>query len=477
MKLVPFILLMTFLFNSESEAEKIIKKREEDSADSYSKCYDELGCIETDSRWYDPNLRPVNLKPLDRHIIKTDFLLIKRNKSESGDLLYNGMMAKYNSIKAAGFNIHADILILIHDFTSNGYTGWIKHLSTVLLKRKSYVNIISVDWQRGAEPPYDQAISNARVVALEIMALLKELKERFSTKLNTVHIVGHGVGAHIAGYVGATYNNIKKITGLDPNGPRFEGMPDIVKLNPTCAKYVEVIHTDAFDSRSEGTKEAMGHSDFYINDANLQPGCPENTTFDGVISVDRSNLNEGKYYPDVVTKGPSKAISDVKCVFLGIKCDSYEDFTKGKCISCNKTDSTCRTFGLKQYKSSIQKSTFFLNTADHAPYCMFEYKISVFVKNENKKFNGYFDFILVDDKADVAEASLSDPVSNYRDIISGGSNTYIYYARPPKIGKIKEARVRWNEAKKIYCFIYCKQVINVEKISIKFLGTGRDDQG
>lgn len=39
-------------------------------------------------------------------------------------------------------------------------------------------NIISVDWQRGAEPPYDQAISNARVVALEIINIIKEIKVR-----------------------------------------------------------------------------------------------------------------------------------------------------------------------------------------------------------------------------------------------------------------------------------------------------------
>lgn len=43
----------------------------------FSKCYDEIGCIETDTRWYDKKKRPVNLHPLERHIIKTDFILIK----------------------------------------------------------------------------------------------------------------------------------------------------------------------------------------------------------------------------------------------------------------------------------------------------------------------------------------------------------------------------------------------------------------
>lgn len=41
------------------------------------------------------------------------------------------------------------------------------------------LNVVSVDWQRGAEPPYDQALANARVVALEIIHLIRELKVRF----------------------------------------------------------------------------------------------------------------------------------------------------------------------------------------------------------------------------------------------------------------------------------------------------------
>lgn len=38
------------------------------------------------------------------------------------------------------------------------------------------INVVSVDWQRGAEPPYDQAIANARVVALEIIQFIRQLK-------------------------------------------------------------------------------------------------------------------------------------------------------------------------------------------------------------------------------------------------------------------------------------------------------------
>lgn len=35
---------------------------------------------------------------------------------------------------------------------------------------------MSVDWEPGAEPPYAQAVANARVVALEIADLIKTLQ-------------------------------------------------------------------------------------------------------------------------------------------------------------------------------------------------------------------------------------------------------------------------------------------------------------
>lgn len=37
-------------------------------------------------------------------------------------------------------------------------------------------NVISVDWEAGAEPPFPQAVANARVVALEIIAFIKAIR-------------------------------------------------------------------------------------------------------------------------------------------------------------------------------------------------------------------------------------------------------------------------------------------------------------
>lgn len=41
-------------------------------------------------------------------------------------MLYDTMYAKKGSIEVAGFQRGVATTFLIHDFTSNGYTGWVK---------------------------------------------------------------------------------------------------------------------------------------------------------------------------------------------------------------------------------------------------------------------------------------------------------------------------------------------------------------
>lgn len=59
-----------------------------------------------------------------------------------------------------------------------------------------------------------------------------------------MHIVGHSLGAHTAGYAGSLVPGLGRITGLDPAEPFFQGMPAHVRLDPTDADLVDVIHTD-----------------------------------------------------------------------------------------------------------------------------------------------------------------------------------------------------------------------------------------
>lgn len=248
--------------------------------------------------------------------------------------MYDTMVAKAPSIQVAGFKRGSPVLFLIHDFTSNGCTGWVKHLARVALGEP--VNVISVDWEAGAEPPFDQAVANARVVGLEVVAFLKELEARFGVTPSNVRIVGHGVGAHIAGYVGAAIMGVQKIVGLDPTGPYFEGMPFEVRLDKGDAVFVEVLHTDAYEVKSQGTTQKMGHVDFYINNAVLQPGCNLTADAKAVTKLDRNGLKEGQILPDCSHKRSFKyyieALERPDCKFLGIPCTSYENFVQVRLV-------------------------------------------------------------------------------------------------------------------------------------------------
>lgn len=62
--------------------------------------------------------------------------------------------------------------------------------------------------------------------------------------MQRVHLIGHGIGAHIAAYIGKSTQQIGRITGLDPTGPKFECMPSSAKLTPVDALFVDVLHTD-----------------------------------------------------------------------------------------------------------------------------------------------------------------------------------------------------------------------------------------
>jgi hypothetical protein len=65
------------------------------------------------------------------------------------------------------------------------------------------------------------------------------------------------------------------LSGLDPAEPHFSKTDPIVRLDPTDADFVDVIHTDAgpFLSGGLGIFQPVGHVDFYPNGGIEQPGC------------------------------------------------------------------------------------------------------------------------------------------------------------------------------------------------------------
>jgi pancreatic triacylglycerol lipase len=70
-----------------------------------------------------------------------------------------------------------------------------------------------VDWGHGAGAPYAQATANTRVVGAYTAKLIQELSA-VGPSLNDFHIIGHSLGAHIAGYAGERLTTLGQITGI-----------------------------------------------------------------------------------------------------------------------------------------------------------------------------------------------------------------------------------------------------------------------
>ena len=74
--------------------------------------------------------------------------------------------------------------------------------------------MITVDWEDGAdELNYLKSVQNIRVVGRQVGAAVQRLHRRAGLALAAVHLIGHSLGAHAAGYAGKHVQGIGRITG------------------------------------------------------------------------------------------------------------------------------------------------------------------------------------------------------------------------------------------------------------------------
>ncbi|KFP44589.1 Pancreatic lipase-related protein 3, partial [Chlamydotis macqueenii] len=146
-----------------------------------------------------------------------------------------------------------------------------------LLLEVENINCIAVDWKEGAKGTYVSAVNNIRVIGAEVAYFLKTLQKIFRYCPCKTHLIGHSLGAHTAGEAGRRIRGIRRITGLDPAGPYFEGTPPEVRLDPSDANFVDVIHSNAahFPAIGLGMYNTTGHLDFYPNGGTVMPGCAD----------------------------------------------------------------------------------------------------------------------------------------------------------------------------------------------------------
>ncbi|XP_054167898.1 pancreatic triacylglycerol lipase-like [Oppia nitens] len=272
-------------------------------------CYGDLGCFNITADFHHIVYRPLNVLPESPDTVRTRVYLYTRpqhnnNKNNSNQTgrplmipdqwLNRNIISNNNSSSSSDkfmriFDGNRETKLIVHGlFDSLEQGKWIHRLKDELLVYGDY-NVLVVDWSNGNGLPYTQAVANARLVAAQIVLLLKNLQRSTNKllKFDKCHIIGHSLGAQIAGYVGQliggsgstpTKNKLGRISGLDPAAPMFQSMPESVRLDSTDALFVDVIHTDTLNSLiniGAGTKHPVGHMDFYPNGGHDQPGCAQ----------------------------------------------------------------------------------------------------------------------------------------------------------------------------------------------------------
>lgn len=114
------------------------------------------------------------------------------------------------------FNASRPTTFVIHGYRPTGAPPiWINHI-VHLLAQQDDMNIIVVDWNKGAANlNYFTAVTYTRQAALNLTSFILTMQEEGSS-LSSVHLVGVSLGAHLAGFVGANLKGkIGRITGKE----------------------------------------------------------------------------------------------------------------------------------------------------------------------------------------------------------------------------------------------------------------------
>jgi len=336
--------------------------------------------------------------------------------------------------------------IIVHGFIDNvNLNPWMEEMKDELLTQGDY-NVFIVDWHHGNLPPYTQATGNTRVVGAQLADLVKVITAATSQTPADFHIMGHSLGAHIAGYAGMRTPGLGRITGMDPAGPYFEDTDPAVRLDPTDAVFVDTIHSDAASilTLGFGLKQALGHADYYPNSGHDQPGCDDsvvsqlsdNGVFQGTEEyVACNHLRSLKFMIESIN-------SD--CSFMAFPCDKAEDFTSGKCTTC--VGSQCGRMGFHADKHIPATPTkYFLSTAAHAPFCQYHVEFTIHLGTQSTTERGTLKVRLQGDQSSTAWVTVEEDPKEF-----DPSTSHAYtFGVPSDLGHVTSVEVSWHHMSSI----------------------------
>jgi len=217
---------------------------------------------------------------------------------------------KASVVPPYSFDASKPIKLFMHGFTRNGREFTTNLLPAWMERYEGSSSVILLDWESLARNDlssgmtdywYIEAAYNSIDVGEFAGLCLAELSNSYGLRADLIHLVGHSLGGHSVGKMGRTFQSahlrgekVRRITGLDPAGPRFEsnGYEDALQdlkiniLTAESATFVDVIHSNGgftpsilhaalhLEKPRLGYLEQLGHMDFYPDGGSHQVGCP-----------------------------------------------------------------------------------------------------------------------------------------------------------------------------------------------------------
>ncbi|CAL8104434.1 unnamed protein product [Orchesella dallaii] len=196
----------------------------------------------------------------------------------------NGASLSASNLKAA-----TPTIIVIDGFLSNLTTPMSQNVKNAYVANGGdNLNVIVLDWgrlsgsgQSLANPLdtvsyYTTVIGNVPEIGQRVADFLNFLQVNKQIQFSDVTVVGHSLGAHVAGDVGKSVQNtygglLTRIAGLDPAGPLYDlQLIPSLRLDRNDASFVDVYHTNR---GVLGIIDDIGQVNVYVNGGSSQPGC------------------------------------------------------------------------------------------------------------------------------------------------------------------------------------------------------------
>ncbi|XP_069965809.1 pancreatic triacylglycerol lipase isoform X2 [Bactrocera oleae] len=180
-------------------------------------------------------------------------------------------------LRASYFNTKWPVRISIH-----GWTGRSTSCSNAAIK-DAYLaagnfNVIMLDWSAiSMDISYGRISRQLSEIAKNLLEFTHFLHRVSGIPYETIYLVGHSAGAHIAGLAGKQLKPQRYgvIYALDPAGLVQLPLGEDKRLAPNDAIYTESIHTDITLLGNPSTK--LTQAAFFVNWGLGQPHCPNAT--------------------------------------------------------------------------------------------------------------------------------------------------------------------------------------------------------